>query len=164
MSDAWKKDFPVTAEEDSYVTRREFTKFLGLTSLAFFLGTVTATARKVWKRAVWTRPAAVAVSRVDELAVGGYRLFRYPTEHDPCILLRLQADRFAAFHQYCTHLECPVYFNAAKSQLICPCHKGIFNAADGGVVAGPPKRPLERLAVSVRNGEVCVQASEVEHS
>ena len=42
MSEAWKKDFPVTSEEESYVTRREFTKFMGLTSLVFFLGTVTA--------------------------------------------------------------------------------------------------------------------------
>ena len=162
MSEAWKKDFPITSEEDSYVTRREFTKFLGLTSLAFFFGTLTATARKVWKRAVWTRPAPVKITAVGDLTVGDYKLFRYPTESDPCILLRLGADRFAAFSQHCTHLECPVYFNAAETQLVCPCHKGIFSAEDGSVLAGPPKRPLDVLAVSVRNDEIWVQSAEVE--
>ena len=39
MSSHWKQDFPIPSAEDSYVTRREFTKFLGLTSLAFFIGT-----------------------------------------------------------------------------------------------------------------------------
>ena len=46
------RDFPISSEEDSFVTRREFTKFLGLTSLAFFAGTFVAAGRKLWKRAV----------------------------------------------------------------------------------------------------------------
>ena len=163
MSEAWKKDFPLTSEEESYVTRREFTKFMALTSLAFFLGTVTAAARKLWKRASWNSPAAVRVTSVDELAVGGYKLFHYPTEDDPCILLRVDKDRFAAFDQRCTHLACPVYFNADDRQLLCPCHNGVFSAEDGSVLAGPPKRPLDALAVSVSNGEVWIQSAELEN-
>ena len=42
MPSRWKQDFPVPSGEDSYVTRREFTKFLGLTSLAFLIGTCAA--------------------------------------------------------------------------------------------------------------------------
>lgn len=162
MSEAWKQDFPVTSEEDSYVTRRELTKFLGLTSMAFFAGSFTATARKLWKRAIWKKPPAMHVADVDDLATGAYKLFRYPTEDDPCILLRLDQERFAAFNQHCTHLSCPVYFNAAEKQLFCPCHNGIFNAVDGTVLAGPPKRPLDVLAVSIRNSEIWVQSTEVE--
>jgi Rieske Fe-S protein len=162
MSDAWKKDFPVTSEEESYVARREFTKFMALTSIAFFAGTFTATARKLWKRATWKSPPAARVANVDDLTIGGYKLFRYPTENDPCILLRLDQERFSAFDQRCTHLSCPVYFNARDGQLLCPCHYGIFSAADGTVVAGPPKRPLDALGVSIRNGEVWVQSSELE--
>ena len=33
----------------------------------------------------------------------------------------------------------------------CPCHGGIFNQA-GDPVAGPPARPLYRLATRVRGG------------
>ena len=162
MPEAWKKDFPVTSEEESYVARREFTKFMALTSSAFFLGTFSAAARKLWKRATWKRPAAVHVTDVDELAIGGYKLFRYPTENDPCILLRLDQDRFAAFDQRCTHLACPVYFNAKEGQLLCPCHNGIFSATDGSVLAGPPKRPLDVPAVSIRNDQIWVQSSDEE--
>ena len=160
----WREDFPVPCEEDSYVTRREFTKFLGLTSLAFFAGTFAAAARKLWKRVNARRFAPHAVASVDEIAVGGYRLFRYPAENDPCILLRLEPEKFVAFNQSCTHLSCPVYFNAASRQLVCPCHKGFFGADDGRVISGPPKRPLASLAVAVRNNQVWVEPAEAEYT
>ncbi|MBI4474027.1 MAG: Rieske (2Fe-2S) protein, partial [Acidobacteria bacterium] len=114
---------------------------------------------KLWKRATAAPAAAVSVAAIEELPVGGYKLFRYPTGNDPCILLRLAADKFAAFNQNCTHLACPVFFEAAVNQLVCPCHKGFFSAEDGRVIAGPPKRPLEKIDVSVRDGRVWVQLS-----
>ena len=150
------KHFPISIDEDSYATRREFTKFLGLTSLAFFVGTFVAAGRQVWKRVLASSAPAVPVTTVDELPVGGYKLFRYPTPDDPCILLRLAPDKFVAFNQNCTHLACPVLFDPAATQLVCPCHKGFFSAEDGRVLAGPPKRPLERLDVSLRDGQVWV--------
>src|SRR5262245_3656938 len=163
MRDAWKKDFPITSEEESYVARREFTKFMALTSVAFFVGTFTATARKLWKHAMRKTTDAVRIANTDDIAVGGYKLFRYPTENDPCILLRLDQERFAAYDQRCTHLSCPVYFNAKEGHLLCPCHNGIFSAADGSVLAGPPKRALEALTVSIRKGEVWVETTEVQN-
>jgi len=159
----WKQDFPIPSQEDSYVTRREFTKFLGLTSLAFFLGTFTAAARKLWKRAAGT-PAAVPVAHVDEIPVGAYKLFRYPTENDPCILLRLEQEQFAAFSQNCTHLACPVHFNAATRQLVCPCHKGFFSAQNGRPLSGPPRRGLAAVAISIRRNQVWVELSHEERA
>ncbi len=164
MSDSWKQDFPIPSDEDSYVTRREFTKFLGLTSFAFFVGTLAAAARKVWKNVTAGRTPAVMIAGVDEIAVGGYKLFRYPTENDPCILLRLEAEKFVAFNQNCTHLSCPVHFESETKQLVCPCHKGFFSAEDGQPVTGPPKRPLTPLSVSVRTNHVWAQASEEEYT
>src|SRR5215831_14521222 len=129
-------EFPISADEDSFVTRRELTKFLGLTSLAFFAGTVAAAGRSLWKRLVAKQNNSVRISAFEEIPVGGYKLFRYPTENDPCILLRLETAKFVAFNQQCTHLACPVIFNAAERQLECPCHKGLFSAEDGRVLAG----------------------------
>ena len=151
------EDFPVSAEDDSFVTRREFTKFLGLTSIAFFAGTFVAAGRKLWKRATAGRSGAIRVSAIEDVPVGGYKLFRYPSENDPCILLRLEPQKLVAFHQHCTHLACPLVFNAAARQLECPCHKGFFSAEDGRVLAGPPKRGLEALNVSLDNGNVWVK-------
>jgi nitrite reductase/ring-hydroxylating ferredoxin subunit len=96
---------------------------------------------------------------LDEIPAGGSKLFRYPTQDDACILLRLAPDKFVAFNQNCTHLNCPVHFEPANSQLACPCHHGFFNAEDGKAVAGPPRRSLAALAVTVRDGQVWVQSS-----
>ena len=153
----WRQDFPIPIGEDSYATRREFTKFLGLTSFAFLAGTFVAAARKLWKHARATQSDAVSVASLDEVPAGGSKLFRYPTDDDACILLRLAPDKFVAFNQNCTHLNCPVHFDAANSQLACPCHHGFFNAEDGKAVAGPPRRSLAALAVTVHDGRVWVQ-------
>lgn len=34
----WRRDFPIDWPEDQYVSRRDFTKFMVLTSLAFTVG------------------------------------------------------------------------------------------------------------------------------
>jgi Rieske Fe-S protein len=155
----WKEDFPVACDEDGYVTRREFTKFLGLTSLAFTFGTFAAALRKLWKARMGGTAAAMRVAGIDEIPVGGYKLFRYPDDGAPCILLRLEQAKFVAFDQRCTHLTCPVHFNATLKQLVCPCHHGYFSAEDGRPLAGPPKRPLTQLEVSLDDSHVCVGPS-----
>ena len=160
MPSRWKQDFPVPSAEDSYVTRREFTKFLGLTSVAFLIGTCAAAGRKLAKQLFRRENSSVAVADIHELPVGGHKLFRYPTENDPCILLRLTEDKFVAFDQRCTHLSCPVLFDAGTKQLVCPCHEGFFSAEDGRPLAGPPKRALAQLAVTTVNARVLVTERE----
>jgi nitrite reductase/ring-hydroxylating ferredoxin subunit len=130
-----------------------------LTSFAFLAGTFVAAARKLWKQAKSSQSDAVSIAALDEIPAGGSKLFRYPTPDDACILLRLGPEKFVAFNQNCTHLNCPVHFDAANSQLACPCHHGFFSAEDGKVVAGPPRRSLAALTVSVRDGQVWVQNS-----
>ena len=151
------RDFPIRADEDAYATRREFTKFLGLTSLAFFLGTAMAAGSRLWRKVAASQTGARRVIAVNELPIGAYTLFKYPTGDDPCILLRLEQDRFVAYNQQCSHLSCPVMFNPANRRLECPCHKGSFSAEDGRVIAGPPKRGLDALKVSIRKDEVWVK-------
>jgi Rieske Fe-S protein len=156
----WSQDFPVPNAEDSYVTRREFTKFLGLTSVAFLVGTCLSAARKLAIQFFPRPTGALPVANIHEIPVGGYKLFRYPTDNDPCILLRLAEERFVAFDQRCTHLSCPVLFDAARNQLACPCHEGFFSAEDGRPLAGPPKRALAQLSVTTENALVIVREME----
>jgi nitrite reductase/ring-hydroxylating ferredoxin subunit len=159
MTTRWKKDFPIPSAEDSYVTRREFTKFLGLTSVAFLVGTLATAGRTLAKRFFGHGSTSVAVAGVEDIPVGGYKLFRY-AKSDPGILLRLSKDKFVAFDQRCTHLSCPVIFDAAAKQLVCPCHAGYFSAEDGRALAGPPKRPLASLEVTTENAQVWVRRTE----
>jgi menaquinol-cytochrome c reductase iron-sulfur subunit len=69
---------------------------------------------------------------------------------------RLGEDVFTAFAVNCTHLGCPVNWQAGAGLFLCPCHGGVYYA-DGRVAGGPPPKPLPRYAVRVQNGVVQVQ-------
>jgi len=94
------------------------------------------------------------VATWDELPIGSAKVFAYPEEGEPCLLLRTGADTFVAFGQKCTHLGCPVLYERADNTLHCPCHEGLFSAADGRVLSGPPPRPLPRIALARRGEEL----------
>src|ERR1044071_1566067 len=46
----WRKDFPIDWPQDHYVARRDFAKFLCLTSLAFVIGQLWIGVQNVWPR------------------------------------------------------------------------------------------------------------------
>jgi Rieske Fe-S protein len=148
----WKSEFPIRQSEEHRVSRRQFARFACCSAAVF--GMAWLTKGRVLAPRVATEPKFVC--RRDEIPVGSSKLFRYPTEADPCILIRLTDDRFAAYSQSCTHLMCPVHFNPERNQLVCPCHEGFFSADDGGVLAGPARRPLPRYSVGVRGEEIWV--------
>lgn len=148
VEEKWREDFPIEWVADSYVTRRDFTRFLVLTSGATFLGNGYFVGRARLQPGAEDAPR-VRIAGRDEVPVGGVRLFRYPTEEDPAMLIRLDTDTYVAFRQRCTHLSCPVHFNAREERLDCPCHNGAFDARTGQVLYGPPPRPLPRIALHI---------------
>ncbi len=154
MSDQphWKSRYPVSQSAEHEVSRRQFTKVACGTALAF--GTAWLAKDRIFPPPIATEPKMVCA--VNDLAVGGSKLFRYPTEDYPCILVRLADNEYAAYSQSCTHLMCPVHFQAATRRLVCPCHEGYFSADDGRVLAGPPPRALPRYPVEVRDGQLWV--------
>jgi Rieske Fe-S protein len=160
VSPRWREDFPINWEDDHYITRREFTTFLTLVSGALLLGTSLVGLRDWWRRRRAVRPAALRVAQVSEVPVGRVKLFHYPTAEEPCLLLRLSADRFVAYSQKCTHLSCPVVYRAGDQQLHCPCHAGRFAVDDGQVLSGPPRRALPRIVLALRGEDIW--ATEVE--
>ena len=159
-NERWAQDFPIKTGEDGYTTRREFTKFLGLASVGFFLGTCWAAGRRFLKQRQ-PLPQAQLVAKENELRPGGFKLFRYPEgdKSEPCILIRM-SDKYVAYTQSCTHLSCPVNYDAKRKELACPCHDASFSAEDGKVLAGPPKRALTRFDVENRNGDLWVKIQE----
>jgi Rieske Fe-S protein len=149
----WRRDFPIDWPRDEYVARRDFTKFLVLVSLAFAAGQTSILLRHLWRR--WSAAAPVqAVARLDEIPVGGSRLFRYPDADSHAIVVRLTTDRLVAYDQACTHLLCPVIAQPDRGRLHCPCHNGNFDIETGRPTSGPPERPLARIRLDVRDGVV----------
>lgn len=141
----WREEFSVFTAQEKYVNRRQFSKFLTLTSFGMLIGNLWILARSAFHRApVYAR---VPVAAANDLAVGGATTFAYPTPNDPCILVRTAADSYVAYSQKCTHLSCAVYYEKEQNRLECPCHQGYFSIADGSVLQGPPQRPLPRVAL-----------------
>jgi Rieske Fe-S protein len=150
---AWRRDFPVDWPEDHYVARRDFTKFLVLTSLAFVIGQFWILVQN-WRRRRRGEPPLRAIARLDEVPVGGAKIFHYPEEGDLCLLVRPGDETLIAYDQKCTHLSCAVTPDTAAGKLLCPCHHGSFALASGRPLAGPPRRPLTRILVENRAGVI----------
>jgi Rieske Fe-S protein len=148
----WREEFSIDAAEERYVTRRQFGKFLVLTSLGMLAGNLWILVRSLWRRHEVLVPQVIA--RKGELAVGGVKVFRYPGADDPCLLLRTAEDAYVAYSQKCTHLSCAVYPSDDGRRLECPCHEGHFAVADGRVLQGPPPRPLPKIVLERRGDEL----------
>src|SRR5262245_46891916 len=159
----WRQDFPIDTAQDAYVARRDFTKFLGLTSLAFVVGQFWIALQNRWRR-TRGKPTTIAVARLDEMPVGSAHLFHFPTPADPAVLLRLGEDTLLAFSSQCTHLQCPVLPEIEKSRFRCPCHAGYFDLRTGQPTAGPPRRPLPRIALKVENSVIYATGFEGDES
>ena len=149
----WRQEFPISGADERYVGRRQFAKFLVLTSLGMLAGNVWILLRS-WLAGKPVFPAR-PVAQVGEIPVGGVKLFHYPGPEDPCILVRRAGEEYAAYSQKCTHLSCAVYYSHRDGRLECPCHEGLFSVRDGRVLSGPPQRPLPRVVLE-RRGEALV--------
>jgi nitrite reductase/ring-hydroxylating ferredoxin subunit len=155
----WRRDFPIDVAADEYGARRDFTKFMVLTSLAFTCGQIWIVLLSYFRG----RPTAERqVATVAELPIGKAVGFHYPTDRDPCLLIRQADDVFLAYSSQCTHLMCPVRPDPANNRLHCPCHEGFFDLQTGRPTAGPPRRPLPRIQLRIARG--IIYATGVEES
>lgn len=148
----WVQDFPVETAQDNYVARRDFTKFMVLTSCAFVVGQAWIGIKSIANTQA-KHPDEKLIGHLTDLAVGQTLVFAYPHEHDPCLLIRLSETEVVAYSQKCTHLSCAVV-PGENQTLHCPCHEGVFDTLTGRPLAGPPRRPLPRINLKVRNGQI----------
>jgi nitrite reductase/ring-hydroxylating ferredoxin subunit len=148
----WRRDFPTDVPEDDHVARREFVKFLVLTSGAFVAGQCwIAASSALREKGALPRLRVATVAELEEKRVVE---FRYPDEHEPCLALCLAPGRFVAYGQKCSHLACAVVPHLDKGELHCPCHNGYFELTDGRPIAGPPRRPLPLVQLEIQDGVV----------
>ncbi|GDX64229.1 hypothetical protein LBMAG35_10670 [Chlorobiota bacterium] len=71
--------------------------------------------------------------------------------NDRTLIIKKSTDgAVEAFDSSCTHAGCPVRWNEADQTFLCKCHGGIFDS-QGMPVAGPPKKPLNKLIVMKRD-------------
>jgi nitrite reductase/ring-hydroxylating ferredoxin subunit len=150
---AWRTDFPIDWPQDHYVERRDFVKFMVLTSLALTVGQFWIAGRNWWRRRRGA-PEIARIASLDQIAAGSVTTFTYPGPKDDCVLVRTYDNALVAYSQKCTHLSCAVRPQVDAGMIECPCHDGIFDLGSGRPIAGPPRRPLDLVRLEVRGNEI----------
>jgi Rieske Fe-S protein len=130
-------------------------------TLAFLLGGAVVSPAFGRKRSTWwpaaalddlpdnePTPIAIRVTRED-----GYSQV---VDRQVVFLVKTGATDVTALSSTCTHLGCRVSWNADEQALKCPCHGGVFDRT-GAVKAGPPSKPLARLATRVDGEQVLIE-------
>lgn len=133
---------------------------VALPALGFVLGPLLGKRPRIWRK-VGTADSfplgqTVSVSFEDASALPWDGV----SGRSAAWLRREAADRFVAFSVNCTHLGCPVRWEAEANLFLCPCHGGVYQSS-GAVAGGPPPRPLHRYQVRVRDGDVEIQAAPI---
>ena len=100
---------------------------------------------------------AIAATRVPlaQLPTSGFVSWTAPSGVP--MLLGRRGDEPVAFDARCTHLGCPVGYDAQTDGFACPCHGGRFDR-DGKVLAGPPPRPLVQLRTRREGDELVLES------
>ena len=151
---AWQRQFPIDTAEEAKQTRRQFVAGAAVAGGAMACGQLglhlvapAATAGQL------TEHEPLDVGAADDVSPGDARMFHFPDEHTPCLLIRT-ADRIFAYTQKCTHLACPVVPDVEQGTLDCPCHKGAFSLTDGMPLSGPPRTGLSEVVIEERDGRL----------
>ena len=149
----WRQDFPIDWPADQYVARRDFGRFLVLTSGAFVAGQTWIAAQHL-VRANRPAPPRTRIAALGEVPIGSAIVFVYPGPQDRCLLIRTDERTLLAYSQSCTHLSCAVIPRVSEGVLHCPCHEGYFDLLTGRNIAGPPPRPLPKIVIEVLGDDV----------
>ncbi len=149
----WRRDFAIDWPEDQHVSRRDFAKFLVLTSGAFVCGQAWIAVQSL-VRDRRKPPGRKRIASLADVPKGTAIMFGYPGDHDPCLLIHTRDGKLLAYDQKCTHLSCAVIPKLDEGILHCPCHEGIFDLATGRNIAGPPPRPLPVITLDIVGDEV----------
>ena len=116
------KDFPIDWEEDQYVSRREFFKFMTLASGGLAVGSVGLAAWTKLKRDERSfEPALIA--KIGDVPVGGSMGFSYPRPHDICILIQPEEGEYVAeWHADEHHQAFPGMLSGGIIGSLLDCH------------------------------------------
>ena len=122
---------------------------LGLLAVRFAQFLVPAPKPKRTEVVLIGSESKVPLGEAVALDLGGQKMMVLRTE-----------EGVVAFSRRCTDLGCLVSWNKERQQFVCPCHQGVFDKT-GRNIAGPPPRPLDRLEVVKRGGQLYVTIQSV---
>lgn len=152
---SWQREFPIKQAEEFTVSRRGFGAMCCGAAVLGSAGLTIAAVISDEKEVPWFTACAL-----DDLALGSDRVV-YSPSGEGILIVRLQTGDLRAYSQQCTHLLCPVHYDAEKDHVFCPCHHGVFDVQSGKPMAGPPRRALPRFNIEVQDGMILVGTGEM---
>ena len=112
------------------------------------------------------------VGHAKKLKKGVAVSFTYPDAASPCTLVKTGKrvlggvgpdGDIVAYSSLCTHMGCPVAFDAQSATFKCPCHYSTFDAEMGGqMVAGQATENLPRILLEHDPADDSIQAVAVD--
>jgi arsenite oxidase small subunit len=144
------------------ITRRDFLKASGSVAAAIPVAASTSAqaAADDSGRAAPQYPVK-GIGRVASLSASQPVAFTYPDAASPCVALKLGApvpggvgpDRdIVAYSTMCTHMGCPVAYDAGTKSFKCPCHYSMFDAEkEGQMICGQATENLPRIILRYNN-------------
>lgn len=150
---------PSSPSSPEDVSRRKFLQTGVFGACAVYIGAIGFPVFRYLNSPVEASQLASAVKEVtldkaNELAVGTALMFKFGTS--PALLIHHADGSWVAMSAVCTHMGCTVKFDEGAKKITCACHGGVFDAATGENISGPPPRPLERYDVKVNDANVVV--------
>lgn len=126
-------------------------------------------AAPLWRRRTGQTPGALTdLGSLDAVPLGEWKLLSLEVVHQDgwtktrqkhSVWVRRNGSEekdISILSPICPHLGCPISWIAERSEFLCPCHGGIFDA-EGRRRAGPPPRRMDPLPYEVRNGRLWVR-------
>ena len=98
----------------------------------------------------------VRVGTVDDIPPG--ESLSIPFGRYPAIVINTDQG-LRAYSAVCTHFACICKWDAADQVIHCPCHEGFFEPYEGEVISGPPPSPLEKIPLTITDGEIFIGGS-----
>ena len=99
-----------------------------------------------------------AVGKAGAMPVNQAVNFAYPDASSPCVALRMGSpvpggvgpnNDIVAFSSLCTHMGCPVAYEAGTKTFKCGCHFSIFDPENGGqMVCGQATEDLPKVLLN----------------
>jgi len=157
MKDQEDEQYAVGAEEDRFLSRRQFFIKVGVRSLAVAGAGATVFAAQYLSPNVLYEPSPiVSAGRPEHFPANSVTLdprFAVYIVHGP--------KGFYAMSSICTHLGCMTVWKQDPGVIACPCHGSTFRP-DGEVIGGPAPRPLPWLKMWLgSDGEFMVDRSTI---
>jgi len=98
-----------------------------------------------------------AVAKAARMEVNSPVSFVFPDADSPCVALRMGKtvpggvgpdSDIVAFSTLCTHMGCPIVYDASTRAFRCGCHYSVFDAEMGGqMVCGQATENLPRITL-----------------